>query len=103
MRNTLSLLVILFLSLCSNAQSGQILKKKYHDGKFNNQDTTYGYTEAVLVDNVLYLSGSIGSGSIADQLQKIYSDLSNILKAYGASYQNVVKETLYTTDIEEVK
>jgi len=87
----------------SFGQNGDISKKKFYDGKFNSQDTSAGYTEAVLVDNILYISGAISKGSIAEQLQGIYTDLGNILKAYGASYQNVVKETLYTTDIEAVQ
>ena len=103
MKNVLSLLFISFCTLHSFGQSNQIIKKKYYDGKFNQQDTTAGYTEAVLVDNVLYISGWIGRGTIAEQLQEIYASLGNILSAYGATYQNVVKETLFTTDIEAVK
>ncbi|HTH21423.1 MAG TPA: Rid family hydrolase [Nitrososphaeraceae archaeon] len=87
----------------SVGQVKQIVKKKYYGGKFNEQDTTAGYTEAVLVDNTLYISGWIGRGTIAEQLQEIYSNLGSILGAFGATYQNVVKETLFTTDIEGVK
>ena len=103
MKSVLLFLCFCFIAPCSNAQTGHIVKKKYYDGQFANQDTSFGYTEAVLADNVLYISGSVGSGSIAEQLQRIYTDLGNILKAYGATYQNVVKETLYTTDMDEVK
>ena len=103
MKNILPLLFISFFALNSFAQSNQIIKKKFHDGKFNQQDSTAGYAEAVLVDNTLYISGWIGRGTIAEQLQEIYTNLGNILKAYGATYQNVVKETLFTTDIEAVK
>jgi len=103
MKNILPLLFILFFALNSFAQSNQIIKKKFHGGKFNQQDSTAGYAEAVLVDNTLYISGWIGRGTIAEQLQEIYTNLGNILKAYGATYQNVIKETLFTTDIEAVK
>ena len=91
------------MSLQSVGQIKQIVKKKYHGGKINAQDTTAGYAKAVLVDNTLYISGWIGRGTIGEQLQEIYSNLGNILAAYGATYQNVVKETLFTTDIEGVK
>ena len=97
------LLCISSISLQSVGQVKQIVKKKYYGGKFNEQDTTAGYTEAVLVDNTLYISGWIGRGTIAEQLQEIYSNLGSILAAFGATYQNVVKETLFTTDIEGVK
>ncbi len=103
MRSALFLFFVFFFSLLSFSQQGHIEKKKFHDGKFNQQDSTAGYAEALLVDNILYVSGSIGRGTIAEQLQFIYTDLEKILKAYGATYQNVVKETLFTTDIEAVK
>jgi 2-iminobutanoate/2-iminopropanoate deaminase len=103
MKTILLLFFISFFILQSFGQSNQIIKKKFYEGKFNQQDTTAGYTEAVLVDNTLYISGWIGRGTIAEQLQEIYTSLGNILRAYGATYQNVVKETLFTTDIEAVK
>jgi 2-iminobutanoate/2-iminopropanoate deaminase len=90
-------------SLFSLGQSGNITKKKFFDGKFNQQDTSIGYTEALLSDNVLYISGWLDKGTIPEQLQGIYTALGKILKAYGATYQNVVKETLFTTDMEAVK
>ncbi|HET6539967.1 MAG TPA: Rid family hydrolase [Chryseolinea sp.] len=103
MKKFVFLLCISLISLQSVGQVKQIVKKKYYGGKFNEQDTTAGYTEAVLVDNTLYISGWIGRGTIAEQLQEIYSNLGSILGAFGATYQNVVKETLFTTDIEGVK
>jgi len=103
MKRFLTLLGILFFVTQSFAQSGQITKKKFYGGKFNQQDSSIGYTEAVLVDNVLYISGWLDKGSIAEQLQGIYTNLGKILQAYGATYQNVVKETLFTMDIEAVK
>ena len=103
MKKFVFLLCISLISLQSVGQVKQIVKKKYYGGKFNEQDTTAGYTEAVLVDNTLYISGWIGRGTIAEQLQEIYSNLGSILAAFGATYQNVVKETLFTTDIEAVK
>jgi len=96
-------LCVSFLAVTTQAQTNTITKKKYHEGKFDGQDTVAGYSEAVLVDNVLYVSGSLSGGTIAEQLQNIYTDLGKTLKAYGATFQNVVKENLYTTDIEAVK
>lgn len=102
MKKILALVCFSFFTLYSFSQSGQITKKKFYDGQFNAQDTSAGYAEAVLADNVLYISGAVGRGTIAEQLKGIYTDLEKILTAYGATYQNVVKETLYTTDIDAV-
>jgi 2-iminobutanoate/2-iminopropanoate deaminase len=90
-------------SFFSFGQSGNIKKEKFYGGKFNQQDTSIGYTEAVLSDNVLFISGWLDKGAIPEQMKGIYTALGKILKAYGASFQHVVKETLFTTDIEAVK
>ena len=93
---------LLFITFQAAAQSDTISKKKWHWGG-TTADTSAGYAQAVLVDNVLYVSGVPGTGTMAQQLRGAYSGIERTLKAYGASFQNVVKETLYTTDIEAVK
>ncbi len=40
---------------------------------------------------------------MAEQLKSAYTTIERTLKNYGAGFQNVVKENLYTTDIDEVK
>ena len=75
MKRFLIIIGILFFTVHSFAQSGQITKKKFYNGKFNQQDSSIGYTEAVLVDNVLYISGWLDKGTIAEQLQGIYTNL----------------------------
>ena len=68
------------------------------------QDTAAGYTQAILTGNVLYISGTVGRGqTMADQLKSIYEGIEQTLKHYGATFQQVVKENLYTTDIEATK
>lgn len=83
------------------AQNNNIQKQKFHWGR--DQDTTAGYTQAVKVDNILYISGTVSRGDAATALKNIYTNLERTLTHYGATFQNVVKETLFTTDIEAVK
>jgi len=90
-------------STAATAQSDTVSKKKFHWGG-KQQDTTYGYAQAVLVDNVLYISGVPGMGAdMGAQLKSLYRGIEATLKAYGAGFQNVVKETLFTTDITAVE
>lgn len=103
MKTYFSILIMLFAVVGASAQDNTITKKKYHWGKHDAQDTTAGYAEAVLVGKTLYISGNIGRGTIPEQLQSLYSNLDRVLKAYGLTFQNVVKENLYTLDIEAVK
>src|SRR5688572_1334319 len=102
MKKSAFILLLSLLSLASVAQNNNIQKQKFHFGR--DQDTTAGYAQAVKVDNVLYISGTVGGGAdAAAALKMIYTNLERTLKHYGATFQNVVKENLYTTDIEAVK
>lgn len=85
------------------AQSGQntIEKQKFHFGKAGEDGA--GYAQAVKVGKTIYISGTVGLGDAAAALTTIYSGLQKTLAFYGATFQNVVKENLYTTNIEEIK
>lgn len=98
-------LAVLFqfvLLLTLKAQDNNIKKEKYNWG-VGTQDTTAGYTQAVRVDNVIYISGTVARDVTPEGIKRVYDALERTLKNYGASFQNVVKENLYTTDIEAMK
>lgn len=100
----ISIIVLLVISFVeASSQSDTIAKKKFHWGQ-GSSDTTAGYAQAVLVDNVLYISGTVGHGkTMAEQMQSLYAGIERTLRHYGLSFQHVVKENLYTTDIEATK
>ena len=91
------------LSLHSMAQNKIIIKEKFHFDNSNRQDTSAGYAQAVKVDNVLYLSGAVARDVTPEGITRVYTTLQKTLEYYGASFQNVVKENLYTTDMEAMK
>ncbi len=95
------LLVILLSATASFSQNNNIKKQKFHFGK--DQDTTAGYAQAVKIDNVIYISGTVAADITPENIKRLYSTLERTLKHYGATFQNVVKENLYTTDIEAMK
>jgi enamine deaminase RidA (YjgF/YER057c/UK114 family) len=97
LRQPLLLVSLSLISILAFSQTDTIAKKKYQVNR------GAGYAHAVLVDNVLYISGTVASGDMAAQLKGAYTGIERTLKAYGATFQNVVKENLYTTDIEAVK
>lgn len=104
MKQISSFVVMLFLlatSFTVNAQQGKIQKQKFHFGR--EQDTTAGYAQAVKVDNVLYISGTVARDVTPEGIRSLYQNLERTLKHYGAGFQHVVKENLYTTDIEAMK
>ncbi|MBB1642978.1 RidA family protein [Sphingobacterium sp. UME9] len=100
------LILLPFLLIFSNtfSQEKNIKKEKWH---WNNnkikQDTTAGYCQVLKVDNILYISGAVTTDLSPKGIQAVYTDLKASLASFGATFQHVVKENLYTTDIEAMK
>ena len=85
------------------AQDNNIKKEKWHWGNALQQDTSAGYVQVVKVDNVLYISGAVARDVTPEGITRVYQALERSLKSFGAGFQNVVKENLYTTDMEAMK
>ena len=104
MKKIFTLLVLFQLAFLCTLQSQQnnIEKQKFNWGR-GDQDTTSGYAQAVKVDNILYISGTVARDVSPEGIKRVYEALERTLQHYGATFQNVVKENLYTTDIEAMK
>ena len=100
MKSIFILLVSFIFSATSIAQT-PIQKQKFHWN--SEQDTAAGYAQAVKVGNVIYISGTVAMDVTPENITRLYKNLERTLKHYGATFQNVVKENLYTTDIEAMK
>ncbi|MFW0714396.1 RidA family protein [Pedobacter sp. N23S346] len=100
---------IFILSLLLNISSAfgqekQIKKDKWHwNSNKLKQDTIAGYCQVLKIDNVLYISGAVTDNITPEGISSVYNNLKASLASFGATFENVVKENLYTTDIEEVK
>ncbi|MFN4314153.1 MAG: RidA family protein [Chitinophagaceae bacterium] len=81
----------------------KIVKEKWHWDQQAKQDETAGYAQVVKVGNTIYISGVPTNDISYEAISRLYQALEKSLNAYGATSHNVVKETLYTTDIEEMK
>lgn len=88
--------------LTIQAQQNDIIKEKFNWGR-SDQDTSAGYAQAVKVDNILYISGTVSRDVTPEGIKRVYEALEKTLQHYGATFQNVVKENLYTTDLEAMK
>src|SRR5271154_586260 len=84
----------------------QRVKQVFH---LNPYEKDFGYSQAVLVDKTLYISGSVAAdangrlvspGDMAGQMRAAYSNIRRTLAAHGAGFEEVVKETIYTTDMD---
>ncbi|MEO6721538.1 MAG: RidA family protein [Ferruginibacter sp.] len=70
----------------------------------------YGYTHAVKIGNDIKISGAVSMdsagaptaiGDLAQQMKNCYSDLDKVLKHYGCSFDDVVVENIFTTNMPE--
>jgi len=73
-------------------------------------EKTYGYTHAVKIGDDIKISGAvsmdnygnlIGAGDMDLRMKDCYSDLEKVLKHYGCTFNDVVAENVYTTDMAE--
>ena len=66
------------------------------------------YSQAILAGNVMYTSGQIAldpatgalvEGDFSAQVHRVFNNLKAVLAAGGATFANVVKATVYLTDL----
>jgi 2-iminobutanoate/2-iminopropanoate deaminase len=69
----------------------------------------YGYSQAVKVDNTIYVFGQVshddkgnivGQGNMEVQMRQAYTNIQKVLVQYGATMYNIVNEVLFVTDMD---
>jgi 2-iminobutanoate/2-iminopropanoate deaminase len=82
------------------------IRQEFH---LNNFEKDFGYSQAILMDKTLYIAGTVAvdangrlvaPGDMAGQMRAIYGNIRRTLAANGADFDAVVKETIYTTDMD---
>lgn len=73
-------------------------------------EKAYGYTHAVKIGNDIKISGAVSMddagnptavGDLAQQMKNCYSDLDKVLKHYGCTFDDVIVENIFTTNMPE--
>jgi len=71
-------------------------------------EKAYGYSHAVKIGNDIKISGAVSMddagnptaiGDFGQQMKNCYADLEKILKHYGCTFDDVVVENVFTTDM----
>ena len=71
-------------------------------------EKAYGYSHAVKIGNDIKVSGAVSMddegnptaiGDLAQQMKNCYSDLDKVLKHYGCTFDDVVVENVFTTNM----
>jgi len=74
--------------------------QKYRLHRNKPLEDELGYTQAVKTGNTIWVSGSTAAGYFPDQLREVMNRIKMDLDKYHATMQNVVKQTIYTTDLD---
>lgn len=70
------------------------------------------YSQAVMIDDVLYCSGQLGlspetgefvSDNVGEQTTQVLTNVGAVLEAAGLSFQDVIKTTIFLADINDYK
>jgi 2-iminobutanoate/2-iminopropanoate deaminase len=71
-------------------------------------EKSFGYTHAVRIGDAIRISGAVsmddeGNPTAVDdleqQMRNAYSDLATVLKHYGCTFDDVIVENVFTTDM----
>jgi len=76
-----------------------------------SQAVCIAYSQAVCIDNLIFLSGQIGinpeTGTLAEgveaQTVQVLENLKQVLKASSSDMDHVIKSTIYLTDMDDYK
>lgn len=77
-----------------------IKKDKFHLGPWEHE---IGYAQALRIGNTLYVSGSVGSGEMPVAIKQAYDTIARTLAAHGLGFGHVVKENVFTLDLDALK
>lgn len=73
-------------------------------------EKAYGYSHAVKIGNDIKISGAVSMddkgnltapGNLEQQMKNCYADLEKILQHYGCTFDDVVAENVFTTNMQE--
>ncbi len=71
-------------------------------------EQAYGYTHAVRIGSKIKISGAVSMdaegaptavGDLEQQMKNAYADLDQVLKHYGCTFDDVIVEDVFTTDM----
>ena len=88
---------LLLLAGCASIDS-QSQRKCFHRDEAVEKDI--GFCQALRSGNTLHVSGIAGKGSMDSAVRSVYTRLQQTLEMNGLSLADVVKENVFTTDLD---
>ena len=107
-----SLLIVIAFLFSTGCQQMQEVKPETPEYFYLRPEVekAYGYTHAVKIGNDIKISGAVSMddagnptavGDLLQQMKNCYSDLDKVLKHYGCTFDDVVVENVFTTNMPE--
>jgi enamine deaminase RidA (YjgF/YER057c/UK114 family) len=112
------LLFVAVMSGCAGPESGQAMVQEADVQAVQEApeyfllrpevEKAYGYTHAVKIGNDIKISGAVSMddqgnptavGDLEQQMKNAYSDLGKVLEHYGYTFDDVIVENVFTTDM----
>ncbi|GAA4304265.1 RidA family protein [Nibribacter koreensis] len=104
MRNTVIVLLFLLIATAPAwAQDKKAVPTHVPEGtsKTFRANQEWNYAQAYRTGNLLYISGTVAAGPMDKAMDQVYKTLQATLKQYNLDFTHVVKENLYTTNMDE--
>ncbi len=104
---SLLFLIPFLLAGCAGSSSSRTLARESFKLRPQVEDQ-YGYTHAIRVGDRLIISGAVSMddegkptavGDLRQQMLNCYGDLDKVLKHYGCTFEDVVVENIFTTNM----
>ena len=106
----LGLFLVLYLLTWKGEAFGMLIQIERMNPSGTTQPTAY--TQLVRAGKTLYFSGQtavnekgelIGKGDMRAQVRQVYENLKSLLASQGATFDHLVKITIYTLSIDEFR
>lgn len=113
-----TLLVAIFLSGCTSQEPGEAMAQAESEPAMQEApeyfllrpdvENAYGYSHAVRIGDDIKISGAVSMddagnptavGDLEQQMKNAYADLEKVLAHYGYTFDDVIVETIFTTDM----
>jgi enamine deaminase RidA (YjgF/YER057c/UK114 family) len=111
----IAMIAVAFLSGCSSPESDGRLALAQESPTSPEYfmlrpevEKAYGYTHAIKIGGDIKISGAVSMddegnptaiGDLEQQMKNAYSDLDKVLKHYGYTFDDVIVENVFTTDM----
>jgi len=110
----IAMIAVAFLSGCAGPESdgSNALAQETSNVEYfllrPEVEKAYGYTHAIKIGGDIKISGAVSMddegnptaiGDLEQQMKNAYSDLDKVLKHYGYTFDDVIVENVFTTDM----